>query len=531
MPFRKKILYYGLLLLLTLLALEGMARIAYYAAYGQGYGGGRPAALADSPAPPISPEPFEPWLISHPFYGFTHQYPYHALNATPPRLRRADTAVIGLLGGSVAERIEPFLQSALNRWFAANAPARRPLVLGLANRGAKQPQQTLIVANTLLQGGEFDLIVNLDGFNEIISSIDGTAIFPFFPKWWDKRVGLTGQEVLQTGRLGVLRREQARLAMAGETSILRWSALFGLANRYRQESVAAEIIQLNHDLAAAAAATYNFERQGPKTRQEIAELRPAAARFWYRSSLMLARLAELGGADYYHFLQPNQYVPNSKPLSPQERELAYAPQEGFLPLVTQGYPLLTAFNPDLPRQGVNYFDLTGIFADHPETLYGDPCCHLNDRGNELLAAEMVRRLEPALRRLTGASPARPDSPLAAARRPAESTPPLAPLAFQVYLRAEGNYLEYVRENCDPEDTEPRFFVDWMPQDLTDLPPRLWERGYETRLFSFAEAGGRFSPERCTMQIPLPDYPLAHIITGQYLPLSGQLWNTAVPVPE
>ncbi len=531
MPFRKKILYYGLLLLLTLLVLEGMARIAYYAAYGQGYGGSRPAVPSDSPALPTSPEPFEPWLIPHPFYGFTHQYPYHALNATPPRLRREDTAVVGLLGGSVAERIEPFLQSALNRWFAANAPARRPLVLGLANRGAKQPQQTLIVANTLLQGGEFDLIVNLDGFNEIISSIDGEIIFPFFPKWWDKRVGLTGQEVLRTGRLGVLRREQARLRAAGETSILRGSAVFGLANRYRQERVAAEIIQLNHELAAAAAAAYNFERQGPKTRQEIEELRPAAARFWYRSSLMLARLAALGGADYYHFLQPNQYVPDSKPLSPEELASAYAPQEGFLPLVTQGYPLLTAFNPDLQSPGVHYFDLTGIFADHPETLYGDPCCHLNDRGNERLAAEMVQRLEPALRRLTGAGPARPDSPLAAARRPAESPAPLAPLAFQVYLRTEGNYLEYVRENCDPEDTEPRFFVDWTPQDLADLPPPLRERGYETRLFSFADAGGRFSPERCTMQIPLPDYPLAHIITGQYLPLSGQLWNTAVPVPE
>ena len=36
LPFRKKVLYYGLMLLLTLLASEGMARIAYYAAYGVG---------------------------------------------------------------------------------------------------------------------------------------------------------------------------------------------------------------------------------------------------------------------------------------------------------------------------------------------------------------------------------------------------------------------------------------------------------------------------------------------------------------
>ena len=40
LPFPKKVLYYGLMLLLTLLASEGMARLAYYAAYGTGYGGG-----------------------------------------------------------------------------------------------------------------------------------------------------------------------------------------------------------------------------------------------------------------------------------------------------------------------------------------------------------------------------------------------------------------------------------------------------------------------------------------------------------
>ena len=52
MPFRKKILYYGLMLFLTLLALEGMARLAYYAAYGQGYSGGRSDETNDIPPPP-----------------------------------------------------------------------------------------------------------------------------------------------------------------------------------------------------------------------------------------------------------------------------------------------------------------------------------------------------------------------------------------------------------------------------------------------------------------------------------------------
>ena len=43
------------MLSLTLLAIEGMARVAYYAAYNQWYGGGRPARPANYyfPPPPL----------------------------------------------------------------------------------------------------------------------------------------------------------------------------------------------------------------------------------------------------------------------------------------------------------------------------------------------------------------------------------------------------------------------------------------------------------------------------------------------
>lgn len=50
MPFRKKVLYYGSLPAPTSLAVAGMVRVAYYAAYGQGYGGG--LAIETKPPPP-----------------------------------------------------------------------------------------------------------------------------------------------------------------------------------------------------------------------------------------------------------------------------------------------------------------------------------------------------------------------------------------------------------------------------------------------------------------------------------------------
>ena len=434
LPLRRKILYYALLLGLTLLAIEGMARLAYYAAYSQWYGGGGLAVPVNS-IPPAAPEYFAPRRIPHPFYGATRGSPAHPLNAMPPSQRREDTVVIALLGSSVAELVAPFLQDELHRRFAAAELPRRPVVLNLAIAGAKQPRQTMVVANTLLLGGEFDLIVNLDGFNELGDGVWSAqpGLFPFFPQPWGERQNMTGAEFLLAGQLRALRGEQGRRAAAGATSPLRWSALFGLVNRYRQESAAAEIIRLNHELATPPAA---YRRPPPESqrnpdpqrrRQRLVKTLPENARVWYRSSLALARLAAVAGADYYHFLQPNQYVPDSKPLSPQELAAAYDPASPRRDRIELGYPLLQDLGQELPRAGVNSFDLTGIFAGHTETLYNDTCCHVNDRGNELLAAAIVQRLEPALLPLGQESPAASLSPLAAARRPpAAPEKPLPP---------------------------------------------------------------------------------------------------------
>ena len=517
------------MLALTLLAIEGIARLAYYAAYGQGYGGGGADGPDNlTPPPPSIIDATRYYEIRHPFYGFVHASPEHAVNAPRPRQRREDIIVVGLLGGSVAQGVAPLLQDALNRWFAANHGPRRPLLLNLSISGGKQPQQTLTIANTLLLGGEFDLIVNLDGVNEVINSgglNPESGVFPFLPLWWDKLVGLTREEILLAGQLGILRREQARLTAAKAISPLRGSALFGLAQRWRQERIAAEIIRLNRQLAAAAA-DYRLEKHGPGNWPPPGELFPEAARVWYRGSLMLARLAELAGADYYHFLQPNPYVPGAKPLSAWERERAYKPAGSNGSAALKGYPRLRQFNRDLPGQGIHYFDLTGVFVDHPETLYVDDCCHLNARGKELLAAEMVRLLEPALLRRGGENPARPVSALAAGRRPAPGDSP----GFQVSLSEDRKQLRYVRAGCAPEDIATEFFLHLIPRDPRDLPPNRRERGFDQRSFRFAAVGGRFAPWQCAAQIPLPDYPIAALRTGQYVPGLGDLWSTELILP-
>ena len=529
----KRVLFYGLLTLLTLLSIEGMARIAYYAAYGQGYGSGPPDTGLNS-IPSIHDQVIEPYQLRHPFYGFTRSSPYDALSAMPPQQRREELVIIGLLGGSVAEDVIPSLQSALNRYFVANNLPRQPVVVGLANGGVKQPQQAIVVANNLLLGGEFDIIVNLDGFNEIIKSAGANpenGFFPFFPIHWRNLVGLTTEAKLLVGNIAILRREQERLVAAGETATLRWSAVFGIVNRYRQERTARQIILRNHELRATRAA-YDLEKIGPRSWLEgRLELLQETAQVWYRGSVALARLAELGGADYYHFLQPNQYVPDTKPLSVEELESFYNPRFNYKPFLEKGYPLLQQFNRDFQSQGINFFDLTSIFAAHQETLYADECCHLNTSGNELLAAAMARRMEPALLRRAARPAVPPAAALAAARRPAPPDTLLVDSTFRVHLQGNGHWLRYGREGCTAQDTEPRFFLHLTPRDLADLPPHRQEHGFDNRDFGFAEAGGFFWQGECRAQFRLPGYPMAALRTGQYAAGAGELWAEEFHFPE
>ena len=178
----------------------------------------------------------------------------------------------------------------------------------------------------------------------------------------------------------------------------------------------------------------------------------------------------------------------------------------------------------MPGQGINYFDLTGIFADQPDTLYKDTCCHLNEPGNELLAAEMARLMEPALRRWGRANPDEPVSALAAARRSGSAAKPPAAPGFQVSLSDDGKLLRYAREECAPGDTEPGFFLTIIPEEVADLPPDRREYGFAKGDFSFAAAGGRFARWQCAAQIRLPDYPIKEMRTGQYALGQGDLWS-------
>ena len=116
---------------------------------------------------------------------------------------------------------------------------------------------------------------------------------------------------------------------------------------------------------------------------------------------------------------------------------------------------------------------------------------------------------------------------AEARRKAVAGEPLARSFFDVYL--VGRALTYLRDECADEDVAPWFFLHVDPVDVGDLPPHRREHGFENLDFVFTGSGAR-SDGSCVAVVPLPDYPIASIRTGQY-DEAGQLWSVEFVLPD
>ncbi|MEM7050802.1 MAG: hypothetical protein AAF604_14135 [Acidobacteriota bacterium] len=315
-----------------------------------------------------------------------------------------DPLRIGVFGGSVAfvfsfrggEVLSQRLQSL--EGFAESGVAVESWALG----GYKQPQQLMTLNWLLARGHELDVVINLDGFNDIALAQTENRfrqVSPFYPRSWDVRVAgvPAGEAAARVGRVAFERQRRQLRAERFSARPWRWSAtanLLWLALDRRAAQAVARAEAAAAELAGEESA--GFLERGPTYRYRGADLVGDLVSLWERSSRLMHDLCAARGIRYYHFLQPNQYPEGAKPLSREERQKAYSTERRYRAVVQAGYPLLQQAGARLVADGVAFHDLTMLFAQVEETLYIDDCCHLNQRGNELMAAAIGEILEAEL---------------------------------------------------------------------------------------------------------------------------------------
>src|SRR5262249_59055693 len=121
--------------------------------------------------------------------------------AALPR-RAADHVIVAVVGGSVAHLFaEQGLPRLIERLSELDAYRGRTFVpLNLAVGGYKQPQAFMAIAYLLALGAEFDVAINLDGFNDVTRHPAENAA-DVLPLPYPPRCGQRGAGTLQGGTL------------------------------------------------------------------------------------------------------------------------------------------------------------------------------------------------------------------------------------------------------------------------------------------------------------------------------------------
>jgi hypothetical protein len=331
-------------------------------------------------------------------FGFSspHTFPFTKASA--------DQFIIGIFGGSVGEW---FCRRGTERLVAGltGAPrfaGKQIVPLCFSHEGYKQPQQLLVLSYFLSIGQPFDLVINIDGFNEVaLGSINhqrGRDFSMPSPLHLDPLINLIDKSTLTTEQLyslAAINRDKEELnRLAERLARTRIASLHFALDRYyarRSERYRAELVRFAN-LPATPPATSVIEITPELKPLDETSLYEEIAAHWIRSSRLMHDLLAARGVPYLHVLQPNQYF-GERRFSSEEARLARSDQSPFKAPIEQGYPyLVKAASGEEFTRTVRFVSAVGLFDGEPAIVYEDDCCHYNELGNRLLADFVAARI-------------------------------------------------------------------------------------------------------------------------------------------
>lgn len=331
-------------------------------------------------------------------HGFWSAYDYPLLPHSE------DNFIVGIFGGSVAQWLTvqagDYLENEL-----AHLPVlegKQVYIMNMANGGFKQPQQLLVLSYFMAIGQHFDLIINLDGFNEI--ALPDAENLPkgihysmprSYPKNVSSMTSIADLRMIRWLNDGLDLREQSNY-WAGMANFRLSAGFYLLASALHARAQSLSEAHMLTPPSIGENERTNFfvldsTSKGDNSNQQKSDL----VDLWLQSSILMRDMAEQNNAMYLHVLQPNQYH-SAKTFSAEERRISLSPEHPYSRAVKRLYPVLIKRSNELVEKGVNFIDATPIFDDVDAIIYADSCCHYNDKGSQILADFIVREIGTAL---------------------------------------------------------------------------------------------------------------------------------------
>lgn len=315
--------------------------------------------------------------IAHPFFGLskldsekiqspiTSEPLFHRISKTD----ELKPIKILVLGGSVASHMSSsdviykydMLAQIINERFAT----KRFWVYNAAFGGGKQPQQYFKYQYLDLVGFKPDIIINLDGFNEISLSLEENFNLKnpaIFPRSYSKSVHATAVD------RSCLRNSNALADLNTRLPFLELLSWIYIKNCHKKIQGGEEVPWWSHQLV---------EPDEDFVSKSIA--------IWEESSNKIFEAASSRGTDYIHVLQPNQYLEGSKLFSEEEVEHVLRLKTTYGYHINNHYKRLSFKK----LKANNIRDQRYLFSDFKQTVYADRCCHFNELGMKMIIEDII----------------------------------------------------------------------------------------------------------------------------------------------
>ena len=359
-------------------------------------------------------------IVPHPFTGWDDQSSLQRverdiarsaeLRADPVAARQTYRVLVS--GGSVALLFRRRGAKVMADELEASGVLgeRKVEFLHYARAAFKQPQQVDQLAYLLAMGIEPDLVIDLDGYNELAISHrnQSSNTHPGYPaiRFWGHVAGGRGTDPEELDLVTAIwtRQRAAQHILAGYTSGLEGkSALAGELRLRQLRALRAEWIEAQARYTDYLASSDSLAPvRGPAYAGTLEEELAFLRRMWVESSRSMHAMCAARGIAYLHVLQPTLADASSgKPLAEFERGQLEAYRlnaaDRAFEAVQLGYDELREGGRDLSAAGIEFLDATRAFEGMQESLYTD-FVHFDRVGNERLGRLIAERLTAMLRR-------------------------------------------------------------------------------------------------------------------------------------
>lgn len=329
----------------------------------------------------------------HPFFGLastkdeTFQSPLgidHIFDSID-KSENKDEIKILIIGGSVAAFLSrnkaenqksKFEQAVffeeLNKTYKTNRFAVYNAALG----GGKQPQSYFKLIHLDLMGFKPDLVLNVDGFNEIALSMSDNfdaSIPPIYPRQHNRAIARTALDK-HCPMSNYLSSSNTKVPLIELMSVIYLSRCHNEINIGPKDK------------------TYWGYQENFSYERYLME----SINVWAESSNKINDFLLSKNIKYIHAIQPNQYHEESKPLNDEElNEIKVLGFPYYGVHIKNHYDKLKTSM----LNASNISDLRFLFKTDKRTLYADQCCHFNDLGNRELARAIINQNDNIFRSL------------------------------------------------------------------------------------------------------------------------------------